>query len=225
MASAIEQMLDDQTHAASCAIRGRAAGAAVRLGDHGAPHVLWPISSRSGIANAHRHRRARTVRAPERSSGGTSAGLLNEWETRASGDGHEFILYAPEPLGLPASTRRRFASRLVPGRPGQWWEQVRLPQLRGSRDHLDRVLARRLTRRRFVCACPRWWPSTTLSFIAHPGSGSGLREGHPQGRSLTRCAALRARERPFVTISIFSRGEMLDGSAYLTQRSTPCCRG
>ena len=53
-------------------------------------------------------------------------GLLHEWETANEAARHEFILYTPEPLKGPFAPRR-FAVRLVPGKPGTWWEQARLP--------------------------------------------------------------------------------------------------
>src|SRR5438132_13769782 len=62
-------------------------------------------------------------------------GLLREWAHHEQARRHEFVLYAPEPLGM-ALDARRFATRLIRGSPNSWWEQVRLPRA-ASGDHLD----------------------------------------------------------------------------------------
>src|SRR5438876_11333516 len=62
------------------------------------------------------------------------AGLLREWGGDEGTRRHEFVLYAPEATTI-ALDSRRFATRLVPGAPGSWWEQVRLQRAVGA-DHL-----------------------------------------------------------------------------------------
>jgi len=62
------------------------------------------------------------------------AGLLAEWASRGDRR-HEFVLYAPEAL-TGTLDAHRFATRIIPGAPGTWWEQVRLPQVART-DHLD----------------------------------------------------------------------------------------
>src|SRR5829696_777914 len=52
-------------------------------------------------------------------------GLLLEWA--ALRGSREFVLYAPDATRLPLDMRR-FATRTVPGPPGTWWEQVRVPR-------------------------------------------------------------------------------------------------
>ena len=60
-------------------------------------------------------------------------GLLQEWAR--AGQRHEFVLYSAEPIAIELDARR-FATRVVPGSPGTWWEQVQLPRAI-RRDHLD----------------------------------------------------------------------------------------
>jgi glycosyltransferase involved in cell wall biosynthesis len=50
--------------------------------------------------------------------------LLRRWMDRSDGESRRFILYSPEPLS--ASFSQHFETRVLPGRPGTSWEQVRL---------------------------------------------------------------------------------------------------
>ncbi|MBI3401920.1 MAG: glycosyltransferase family 4 protein [Acidobacteria bacterium] len=129
------------------------------------------------------------------------AGLLGEWARDARAPRHEFVLYAAEP---PAATldARRFASRVVPGTPGTWWEQVRLPAV-AARDHLDVWFspAYSIPLRLHV---PRVVAIHDVSFVAHP-EWFGAREGIRR-RWLCRAAVERAAA--IVTISEFSRQEI-----------------
>ena len=114
----------------------RAAGAAVRLAARRRELVHASYQrARSSIANAHRHRRARAVRARDRRRPLSRRPASRVGDAGGGRQRHEFVLYAPEPIGR-ALDPRRFANRLVPGRPGTWWEQVQLPAARPA-DHLD----------------------------------------------------------------------------------------
>src|SRR5215813_2247666 len=62
-------------------------------------------------------------------------GLLHEWAGDERARRHEFLLYAPEPIGL-ALDARRFPTRHVTGSGGWQWEQVRVPRV-ARQDHLD----------------------------------------------------------------------------------------
>ena len=130
-------------------------------------------------------------------------GLLAEWGAHDRARGHEFVLYAPDPLSLCLDARR-FPTRLVPGRPGTWWEQVRLPRV-AARDHLDVFFAPAYTAP-LALDVPLVVAIHDLSFFAHP-EWFRTREGIRR-RWLTRRAALRARA--VLTISEFSRGELID---------------
>src|SRR6202521_805166 len=130
-------------------------------------------------------------------------GLLREWSADVATRRHEFILYAPESLRA-ALDSRRFATRLIGGPAGTWWEQIRVPSV-ALRDHLDVFFAPAYT------APLRWRVPTVvaihdLSFVAHP-EWVGMREG-ARRRLLTRQSAKRARA--IVTISEFSRRELID---------------
>jgi glycosyltransferase involved in cell wall biosynthesis len=131
------------------------------------------------------------------------AGLLTQWSSDERARAHEFVLYAPEGLNL-ALDARHFATRLVPGPPGTWWEQVRLPATAG-RDHLDVFFAPGYTTAlRF--AVPTVVAIHDVSFTAHPEwftAREGLRR-----RWLTRQSAWRARR--VLTISEFSRRELVE---------------
>jgi glycosyltransferase involved in cell wall biosynthesis len=130
-------------------------------------------------------------------------GLLQEWATDAHGRAHEFVLYAPERIALMLDARR-FATRLLPGSAGTWWEQVQLPRAAAS-DHLDVWFAPaysaplRLTTPVVVAI-------HDLSFVAHP-EWFRLREG-ARRRWLTRQSARKARA--VITISQFSRRELVE---------------
>jgi glycosyltransferase involved in cell wall biosynthesis len=131
------------------------------------------------------------------------AGLLTQWSSDERARRHEFVLYAPEGLNLVLDTRH-FATRVVGGPPGTWWEQVRLPALVG-RDHLDVFFAPGYTTAlRFTV--PTVVAIHDVSFAAHPEwftAREGLRR-----RWLTAQSARRARR--VLTISEFSRRELVD---------------
>ncbi len=116
---------------------------------------------------------------------------------------HEFVLYAPEALAVTLDARR-FATRIVPGPGGTWWEQVRLPAV-ASKDHLDVLFAPAYT-------APLLRTVATvvaihdLSFDAHP-EWFGVREGIRR-RWLSRQSAERAQA--VITISEFSRRELIE---------------
>jgi glycosyltransferase involved in cell wall biosynthesis len=130
-------------------------------------------------------------------------GLLAEWAVDDSARRHEFVLYAPEALAVTLDARR-FATRIVPGPGGTWWEQVRLPAV-ASKDHLDVLFAPAYT-------APLLRTVATvvaihdLSFDAHP-EWFGVREGIRR-RWLSRQSAERAQA--VVTISEFSRRELTE---------------
>jgi glycosyltransferase involved in cell wall biosynthesis len=131
------------------------------------------------------------------------AGLLTQWSSDERARRHEFVLYAPDGLNL-ALDARHFATRLVPGPGGTWWEQVRLPTTAG-RDHLDVFFAPGYTTAlRFTM--PTVVAIHDVSFAAHPEwftAREGLRR-----RWLTCQSARRAHR--VVTISEFSRGELVE---------------
>jgi alpha-1,3-rhamnosyl/mannosyltransferase len=131
------------------------------------------------------------------------AGLLKEWGGDEGARRHEFVLYAPETLTI-ALDSRRFASRLVRGAAGTWWEQVRLPRAAGA-DHLD-VFFSPAYSAPLRLAVPTVVAIHDLSFIAHP-EWFRTREG-ARRRWLTRESARRAAH--VVTISEFSRREIAD---------------
>jgi len=130
-------------------------------------------------------------------------GLLAEWAVADSARRHEFVLYAPEALTVTLDARR-FATRIVPGPGGTWWEQVRLPAV-ASKDHLDVLFAPAYT-------APLLRTVATvvaihdLSFDAHP-EWFGVREGIRR-RWLSRQSAERAKA--VITISEFSRRELTE---------------
>lgn len=130
-------------------------------------------------------------------------GLLDEWSRDDTARRHEFVLYAPE--ALPGSRdARRFATRIVPGAPGTWWEQVRLPRAAGH-DSLDLFFAPAYSSP-LRLAVPTIVAVHDVSFAAHPEwfrTREGLRR-----RWLTRRSAQRARA--VITISDFSRGEIVE---------------
>jgi glycosyltransferase involved in cell wall biosynthesis len=131
------------------------------------------------------------------------SGLLREWSLSAQAQNHEFVLYAPEPLGVELDGRR-FPTRLVPGPSGTWWEQVRMPAI-VARDHLDVFFAPAYSGPLF-----RRVPSVVaihdISFQARPDWFT-TREGIRR-RWFSRQSALGARA--VVTISRFSRAELIE---------------
>ena len=128
-------------------------------------------------------------------------GLLREWT--ATPQPHELLLYAPGPL--PHETADgRVTSRVVPGKPGTWWEQMLLPAAAAA-DRLDVFFSPAYSaplrlRVPFVVAIH------DVSFMTHPEwfrTREGLRR-----RWFTRESARQARA--VVTISEFSRGEIIE---------------
>jgi glycosyltransferase involved in cell wall biosynthesis len=129
-------------------------------------------------------------------------GLLHEWAALKTLK-HEFVLYAHDATTLPLDTRR-FATRLVPGPPGTWWEQVRVPRA-AAPDHLDAWFAPGYSAplRMHV---PTVVAIHDLSFVAHPEWFS-VREG-ARRRWLASQSAARASA--VVTISEFSKSELIE---------------
>jgi glycosyltransferase involved in cell wall biosynthesis len=130
------------------------------------------------------------------------AGLLLEWAA-ARTLAHEFVLYAPEPIELPLDARR-FATRVVPGPPGTWWEQVRMPRAAAS-DHLDVWFAPAYSAP-LRLQTPIVVAIHDLSFVAHP-EWFRIREG-ARRRWLTRQSAVKASA--VITISEFSKRELIE---------------
>ena len=130
-------------------------------------------------------------------------GLLAEWAVDNRARRHEFVLYAPEALAVTLDARR-FATRIVPGPGGTWWEQVRLPAV-AAKDHLDVLFAPAYT-------APLLRTVATvvvihdLSFAAHP-AWFGVREG-VRRRWLSKQSAERAQA--VITVSQFSRRELAE---------------
>jgi glycosyltransferase involved in cell wall biosynthesis len=129
-------------------------------------------------------------------------GLLHEWAA-ARTLAHEFVLYAHEAIALPLDGRR-FATRIVRGPSGTWWEQVRAPRAAAS-DHLDVWFAPAYTAP-LSMATPIVAAIHDLSFVAHP-EWFRIREG-ARRRWLTRQSARKASA--VITISEFSKGELID---------------
>ncbi|PWT81068.1 MAG: hypothetical protein C5B57_11215 [Blastocatellia bacterium] len=130
------------------------------------------------------------------------AGLLKEWALDERARRHEFVLYAPDEVRVELDARR-FATRLVPGKPNTWWEQMRLPHT-ARRDHLDLFFAPAYAAP-LRLSVPTVVAIHDISFVTHP-EWFRAREGIRR-RLLTRHSASRARA--VVTISEFSRGELI----------------
>jgi len=128
-------------------------------------------------------------------------GLLREWA--AGGCAHEFVLYAAGAIALPLDARR-FATRLIPGSGGTWWEQIQMPRAAAA-DHLDAWFAPGYTAP-LRPALPLVVAIHDLSFVAHP-EWFRFREG-ARRRWLVRQAAHKAAA--VITISQFSRQELID---------------
>ena len=127
------------------------------------------------------------------------SGLLRDWTSGNGAGRHDLILYAPAPL--PDEWGR---TRLVPGVPGTWWEQVRLPRAAAG-DRLDVFFAPAYTAP-LRLGVPFVVTIHDLSFVAHPEwfrPREGLRR-----RWLTRHAARRARA--ILTVSAFSQREIVE---------------
>jgi glycosyltransferase involved in cell wall biosynthesis len=131
------------------------------------------------------------------------SGLLTAWDRDAASRRHDFVLYAHEPLAI-ALDARRFATRIVAGPPGTWWEQVRLPRAAAA-DHLD-VFFSPAYSTPLLLRVPAVVTIHDLSFAAHP-EWFTMREG-VRRRWLARQAATRARA--VVTVSEFSRRELIE---------------
>ncbi len=131
------------------------------------------------------------------------AGLLTEWSEDEKARRHEFVVYVPEAIGISLDARR-FPLRIVPGRPGTVWEQVRLPHAAIS-DHLDAWFAPAYTAP-LQLNIPTVVAIHDLSFVAHP-EWFRLREG-ARRRWLTGRTAASARA--VITISEFSKGELME---------------
>jgi glycosyltransferase involved in cell wall biosynthesis len=138
-------------------------------------------------------------------------GLLHEWASDETTRRHEFVLYSPEPIN-PELDSRRFQTRLVTGKAGTWWEQVRLPKV-VSPDHLDVFFAPAYTAP-LRLRVPMVVAIHDLSFVAHP-EWFRMREG-VRRRLMTRQSAKRARA--IVTISECSRRELIDSLSIAADR-------
>jgi len=139
------------------------------------------------------------------------AGLLTEWSRSDRARRHEFILYAPQPIGMAIDTRR-FATREVPGSGGTFWEQAQEPRS-ARRDHLDVWFAPGYSAP-LMLAIPTVVAIHDLSFAAHP-EWFTWREGAKR-RLVVRKSAERARA--IVTISHFTRGELIERLAIPASR-------
>jgi glycosyltransferase involved in cell wall biosynthesis len=132
------------------------------------------------------------------------SGLLHEWARPGHAAGrHEFVLYAAAAIGAELDARR-FGTRLIPGAPGTWWEQVRLPRAI-PQDHLDVWFGPAYTAP-LSLNLPTVVTVHDVSFAAHP-EWFRLREGLRR-RWLTQQSAQRARA--VVTVSEFSRREIVE---------------
>jgi glycosyltransferase involved in cell wall biosynthesis len=130
-------------------------------------------------------------------------GLLREWAADSRARSHDFVLYAPEPIGMPLDTRR-FATRTIPGAGGTWWEQVQL-QRAVAADHLDLFFAPAYTAP-LRLTIPSVVAIHDVSFAAHP-EWFRPREG-ARRRWVTKASARRATS--VITISHFSRRELIE---------------
>jgi glycosyltransferase involved in cell wall biosynthesis len=131
------------------------------------------------------------------------AGLLREWARDERAQRHDFVLYAAEPLSTTLDARR-FATRVIGGASGTWWEQLSLPAM-AARDHVDVWFspAYSVPLRLHV---PRVVAIHDISFVAHP-EWFGVREG---ARRRWLCRAAVARAAAVITISEFSRREITE---------------
>src|SRR4051812_1101246 len=62
-------------------------------------------------------------------------GLLDQWATNERARLHEFVLYAPHAFDL-AGPVDHFATRVIAGSTGVWWEQIQLARAAAA-DNLD----------------------------------------------------------------------------------------
>jgi glycosyltransferase involved in cell wall biosynthesis len=131
------------------------------------------------------------------------SGLLQQWAVDERARRHEFVLYTPSALALPLDARR-FATRVVAGAPGTWWEQVELPRATAA-DHLEAWFAPGYTAP-LRLDVPIVAAIHDLSFVAHP-EWFRVREG-VRRRWITQQTATTAAA--VVTISEFSKHELID---------------
>jgi glycosyltransferase involved in cell wall biosynthesis len=127
--------------------------------------------------------------------------LLAEWSRSRDALQHEWTLYAPQPLTVPAP----FAAnvRMLPGSSGTSWEQWRLGRALAV-DRPDVLFAPGYTAP-LTSPCPFALTVHDASFAAHP-EWFTFREG-VRRRMLTRLSAKRARV--ILTVSAFSRDEIV----------------
>ncbi len=144
---------------------------------------------------------AREIVGAQTGVGRHLSGLLAEWSASGAARVHQFVLYAHEAIpGVPEG----FVTRIVPGTPGTWWQQIQLPRA-VRRDGLDVFFSPQYT------APLRLKTKTAVviydvSFAAHP-EWFRFREGM-RLRWLSRAAAARACA--VITISRFSRSEIVE---------------
>jgi glycosyltransferase involved in cell wall biosynthesis len=131
------------------------------------------------------------------------SGLLMAWSADEGTRRHDFVLFTPEAIAVRLDARR-FPTRLVPGSPGTWWEQVRLPRV-ASVDHLDVFFAPAYTAP-LLMRVPTVVTIHDLSYVAHP-EWFPMRDGIRR-RWLTRATARSARA--IVTVSEFSKREIVE---------------
>jgi glycosyltransferase involved in cell wall biosynthesis len=131
------------------------------------------------------------------------AGLLREWAGDQHARTHEFVLYAPDTPGIQLDARL-FATRIVRGGPGTWWEQVLMPRAARG-DHLDVLFAPAYTAP-LRLRVPTVVTIHDLSYTAHP-EWFRLREGLRR-RLVTSQTARRAAA--VITVSEFSRREIIE---------------
>ena len=131
------------------------------------------------------------------------SGLLQAWAHDPTVGAHQFVLYATERLALELDGQR-FVTRIVAGAGGTWWEQIQLPPATTA-DDVDVLFSPAYTSP-LCLRIPSVVAIHDVSFVAHPEwftAREGLRR-----RWLTSQTAARASR--IVTISEFSRGEIVD---------------
>ncbi len=139
------------------------------------------------------------------------AGLLGQWQNAEYARAHEFVLYGHAPLQIQFDNRR-FHTRVIPGAGGTLWEQVALPRsARG--EALDVWFAPAYTAP-LAASVPLVVTIHDVSFFAHP-EWFRMREGLKR-RWLCRASARRARA--VITISEFSRRELVEQVGVVRER-------
>ena len=133
--------------------------------------------------------------------------LLEAWAGLPEAAAHQFVLYLPAEAKAMAGgelpTAKSWAVRRVPGGPGTWWEQVRLPAALRHDD--PQVLFAPAYTAPISGAVPVVLTIHDLSYVAHPEwfpARTRLRR-----RVLSTLAARRARV--VITDAEFSRGEVV----------------